>query len=310
MATPSFTFRLVEECEQPSALALWNGVFEETPGYFERYYRADLGYREGDTLGAWIGTRLVSAVHLCRRRTFWNGEVLLCGGVANVATLPEFRRRGLSRRLLEMMVAQMERENLHFSLLGTGVPEHYAALGWELTHAPRATIALKSDVPALKAGWHRLGPTAALPPLYAAHPRPLQFDRTSAYFDAWVGWNWRRFPTYLCRLPGRGYLVLVASDDPDETIFATEWRAEDAAAEQELLQSAAAEVLRQGRTQLGLEALPQFAEAEFLNTLGTVTVETDPSSMVRNLGLPKDKYRQLAHSYRTGEAVWWSADGF
>ena len=172
-----------------------------------------------------------------------------------------------------MLVAKMEREDLHFSLLGTGVPEHYAALGWELTHAPRATIALKADVPASE---YLTGSastsTDALPPLYAAQPRPLQFDRTPAYFDEWVGWNWRRFPAFLCQLPGRGYLVLVVPEDPDETIFATEWRASDAATEQALLQAAAAEVLRRGRNELGLEALPQYADADFLDTLGTVTV--------------------------------------
>ena len=32
--------------------------------------------------------------------------------------------------------------------------------------------------------------------------------------------------------------------------------------------------------------------------------------MVRNLALPEDKYRQLVQSYRTGEAIWWAADGF
>ncbi|MBV9851458.1 MAG: GNAT family N-acetyltransferase [Armatimonadetes bacterium] len=306
------TFRPVADGEQAQALSLWQAVFGAPPGYFERYYQADAdpSYREGDTFGAWQGDQLVSAVHLCRRPVVWDGDELLCGGIANVATLPEFRRRGLSRRLLEMAIAKMEREGFHYSLLGTGVPGHYAALGWELTHAPRAKVNLKADFPTAEADWQRLGTTDALPPLYAARPRPLQFVRAPSYFDGWVGWNWRGYPTYLSTRPGLGYLVLVVPEAENEIIFATEWRAIDAATERALLQAAAAEVLRRGRNQLGLEALPQHTGSDFLNSLGAVTTQQDKGSMARNLSLPDDRYRQLMQSYRTGEAVWWMADGF
>ncbi len=306
----SITFRPVEQTEQAQTLALWEAVFTETPGFFERYFRPEFGYQEGDTLGAWSGDHLVSAVHLCRRPIIWDGTTLLCGGIANVATLSEFRRQGLSRRLLEMTIAKMEHEGFHFSLLGTGVPSHYAALDWELTHPRSVVLDLKADAADTDAVWQPLETTDTLCPLYATSPRPLQFDRSPAYFEDWVGWNLRRISPYLCELPGRGYLVLVVPEDEDQLIFATEWRAVDAITEQELLRVASAEVIRHGRRQLGLEALPQYLSPADLEALGESMFQTNAGSMVRNISLSEDQYRQLVQSYRSSEAVWWSADGF
>ena len=305
-----FTFRPVIESEHPKALALWQTVFTETPGFFERYFRADFGYQEGDTLGAWRGDDLVSAVHLCRRSSVWRDDTLLCGAVANVATLPDARRRGLSRRLLEMTIAKMEREGFHFSLLGTGVPGHYAALGWEQTYAPRTTLGLQRDLPPSEAAWQALAVTAPLLSLYGAHPRPLQFVRSGAYFEGWAGWLWGRSPAFRHLLPDGGYIVLDIPEDDDDWCSATEWRASDAATEQALLRAAAAEALRRGRTQLALGALPQFVGEDFLNMLGPVITQKDTGGMVRNVSLPEDRYQQLLQMYRSGEAVWWSADGF
>lgn len=310
--TASVALRPVLDSEQGQALALWQSVFGEMPGYFERYFQPDADplYREGDTLGAWQDVRLVSAVHLCRRPVIWGEATLLCGGIANVATLPEARRQGLSRRLLEMAIAKMEQEGFDYSLLGTGVPDHYAALGWEQTHAPRASVRLNSNAPASEGEWQQFETADGLPALYARAPRPLQFVRDPTYFEGWVAWNSRRWPSSLCRMANRGYLVLTVPEDKDALIFSPEWRAEDAATEQALLLAAVAEVRRHGRDQLGLEALPQHLDREFLQSLGSVTAHTDTGGMARNIRLPAEHYQQIMQEYRTGEAVWWSADGF
>ena len=307
----TLTLRPVAATEQAQAISLWNNVFNETSGFFERYYSdADPGYRDGDTLGAWSGERLVSAVHLCRRPTVWGSETLLCGGIANVATLPDFRRQGLSRRLLEMAIVHMEGEGFHFSLLGTGVHGHYSALGWEQTRAPRVTIQLNPEVGLAERSWRRLDTMDGLPELYAEQPRPLQFVRPDAYFDEWVGWNWRRSPKQVLEMPERGYIVLDIPEEPDLIVNATEWRAADTETEQQLLRAAAGESLRRGHTHLSLDALPQYLEEGFLHALGAVSAYWEEGAMTRNIAMPEDQYRRLVQEYHAGNAVWWPGDGF
>src|SRR3982751_5878395 len=102
------------------ALELWDIAFTPGRAYFERYFRDDPWYQEGDCVGAFEGERLVSAVHLCRRPLEWAGRTVWCGAIANVATHPDFRRLGLSRDLLRLTTQRMETEGMDFSMLFTG----------------------------------------------------------------------------------------------------------------------------------------------------------------------------------------------
>lgn len=311
--TAAVELRAVSLKEQAQALALWQAVFNTPPGFFERYYdaSADPLFQEGDTLGAWNTGRLVSAMHLCRRPMIWGSGTLLCGAIANVATLPEARRQGLSRRLLELAIQKMEKERFDFSLLGTGVPDHYAALGWEKTLSPRFTIhpffdGFSSEV---AVHWQPLENCEALTAIDAAAPRPLQFVRPDPYWRRWVLWNLGRLPSLWCLRQENGYLLLSVPGD-ESPLFVPEWRAMDAAGEQELLQAAASEAVRRQRA-LNLDAVPQHLPLEFLNTLGTVIVRAEEGgSMLRNVYLPDQEYKDIRQAYRSGIAAWWFGDAF
>jgi predicted acetyltransferase len=303
------TSRALTASEYPTALALWQSVFSETPGYFERYYRAEADpyFREGDTLGAWVGGLLVSTVHICRRPVFWDGGVLLCGGIANVATLPEFRRQGLSRRLLEQALEKMQREAFDFSLLGTGVPAHYEALDWEQIRAPRFTIQPSAALVPSGLPWRVVAEWATLAALYASAPRPAQFERPVTYWDHWAVWNLHRASAQLCELPGRGYLL--ATGDSPETLRVLEWRAVDAAAERDLLEIAAARAA-QHRQVLSLNALPHHLDSGFPPSLGEVTQHEEHGDMLRKINIPESGYQTLLAVYHSGAAAKWMADGF
>lgn len=296
--------------EQGAALSLWQEVFHTPPGYFERYYDADPNYKPGDTLGIWDGDVLASVVHVCRRPAVWNTGSLLCGGIANVATREPYRRQGLSRQILALLITKMEEEGFHFSLLGTGTSGHYVPLGWKVARRPQVMLTPASDAAPRDLVWKPAGPSAPLGDAYARTPRPLQFLRPPAYFENWVGWDWRRQNVQIGSTAEGDYLVLGRADAADQPLPILEWRASDADAELFLFQAAAAKARTEGHSSLWLVALPQHIAPEALSSLGTVARYAEGGDMIRNITLPADEYIRVARAYQSGEAAWWPGDGF
>jgi len=78
-----------------------------------------------------VGDRIVSVVHVHelpvrgRNRQRW-----LMGGIGEVSTHPDHRRRGYATMAMRDPIAYMERVGCHFSMLGTGINAFYERLGW------------------------------------------------------------------------------------------------------------------------------------------------------------------------------------
>ena len=70
-------------------------------------------------------------MHICRLILHNDDETYLCGDIANVATLPEYRERGISRHLLEQAVDRMKNEGFHISILYSIRHSHYEYAGFE-----------------------------------------------------------------------------------------------------------------------------------------------------------------------------------
>lgn len=303
-------FRPVETDDQAEALDLWHTGFDVSRAYFARYFAADPWYQPGDSFGAWVDGELVSAVHLCRRPLSWNGGSLLCGGIANVATLPGHRKNGLSRRLLSLAIERMEAGGFAFSLLGTGVPDHYARLGWELIELPRFQITLSAGITPTNGGLEPAKPTDAVTALYEREPRPLQQERPPLYFENWVGWHWASGGALQINAPGASYLVLKAPEASDQSITVEEWRAGNAAAEEALLRQAIQQAQMRGKDRVAFDAMPQHTALSALEALGTVEKTHSWGQMIRNVGLSEREYAQVKEAYLSCRAAWWAADGF
>jgi GNAT superfamily N-acetyltransferase len=303
----------VSLAERAEVLRLWDACFGPGPGYFERYFGADPWHRPEDCLAIRRDGRLVSAAHVCRRPVEWAGRTLLAGAVANVATLPEHRRQGLSRVILAELIAHMEREGFAFSLLFTGAYGHYEALGWERTPTPRAAVALTAPprppepplpvIPPGEAAWER-------PDLYyAAVPRPLLTHRPPPYYRGWVGWNWNEWQADLLGDAERGFAVVQAPPG-GEVAHLREWHTLGAAAEGDLLAGAAAWARDRGCTRLEVAALPYHGGHAALAALGEVTPTSEPHLMLRNISLPAADYAEVRRLYSGGDAVWWPSEAF
>lgn len=207
-------FRALEPHEQPACLQLWTQVFSPGADYFVRYFEEPL-WKPEYTRVCEVDGRLVSAVQIVRRAVRLNGQAVPMAGIANVATLPEYRGRGFSTQLMRDAQRVMDAEDFLFGLLFTGIHDFYARLGWE-----RVPFPLWSATPQPLAldGWRfRTAEPDDLPRVqvwyaqsYADHP--LSVVRDDAYWRIWTRWddpNWRR-AFYIAEdsLTARGYVVL------------------------------------------------------------------------------------------------------
>lgn len=77
------------------------------------------------------GDRIVSTVRVFYRKIYFKDGIVNMGGIGEVSTKKEYRGQGISSNLLKMALERMKEKGINVSMLGTGVPNHYAKLGWK-----------------------------------------------------------------------------------------------------------------------------------------------------------------------------------
>jgi predicted acetyltransferase len=251
-----------------------------------------------------------------------NNEAFLCGVVSNVATLEEFRNRGLSRQLLQQAIDKMEREGFDLSTLGTGRSNHYSLLGWQpintriqyVIHIPDNISSSNQQMSWISAS--SISFYDQLFELYSIHPRPYQFDRCSpAMFEHWIGWHWQENAAYICMLPNKkGYIVISQPDGKDYDLHVSEWRAVDLDTEVILLNMAAEEIRRRyHRNSFLLHTLPQYTSLKSLGWENSDLVfEQNEDIMFRNIRLPDNIFQEIKIAYEAenGKATIWPEEYF
>jgi len=246
----------------------------------------------------------------------------LCGGIANVATLEEYRKRGYSRNLLRMAITKMEQSGeFDISVLGTGQPHHYSVLGWEQICLPSTINIEWSHFNSSNHNqWHSINDILSsncqlLLDIHSNKPRTYQINRSPiTMFQYWTGWNWQRENAivYLLRNTQQGYVVIAHPDNPDE-VYVSEWRAANVDIENKLLRLAANEIRRR-HPQIKIirfHTVPQYTSLEELEQwAGTVTVSKNDHTMIRNIRLSNETLEKLKAAYLSGHAAFWPGDYF
>ncbi|WP_427366347.1 GNAT family N-acetyltransferase [Candidatus Caldatribacterium saccharofermentans] len=104
---------------------------QDERGYYFGFLRFDPFFHPRDVWLVTDGKEVVSCLFLLRR-LFSDGERLLPGGgIANVATRPDFRGRGLASLLLQEAILQSKKEGLSFLVLVTEIPAFYERFGFQ-----------------------------------------------------------------------------------------------------------------------------------------------------------------------------------
>ena len=137
------TFRTLKEGELDTWAAHCAGVFSgptDTPDYFRNHFLLDPFKDQNAVFIAEEGGEIASTLRVFRREVFIAGQRVPMGGIGEVSTKAEHRKKGFSGALLRMAIEYMQREELCTSLLFTGSHRHYARYGW--FSVPTRSVAL------------------------------------------------------------------------------------------------------------------------------------------------------------------------
>ena len=123
--------RALKESEKEECIAFWRSIWPgDNDAYFRRYLEGDVEWLPYYTQVAVDCGRIVSSAHICKRTVACGDFRLQMGGVANVATLPEYRGHGINSECLSTAIRVMEADAMDFSLLFTGIPGYYEKKGF------------------------------------------------------------------------------------------------------------------------------------------------------------------------------------
>lgn len=211
-------FRAIQPSEFEDCLDLWSTVFVHTGrDYFLPYLYGDPWYNPEFTRVCVLDGKIVSALQICRREVRIGNHALTMGGIANVATHPEYRGRGYASQLLSDSLMIMPTHSIDFSVLFTGIQPFYERAGWCSLPLKRVTGELRENLPTGESPHYSFRTAdwkydvVKLLPIYEEfnQERPLTVVRT---LDYWKGYSVPRFgapkSTIIAEMKGRavGYL--------------------------------------------------------------------------------------------------------
>ena len=118
----------------PDELEAWldhvTSVFTGGRQYFSNHWHNDPWQdAEGIRIAVDNGT-IISTVRVFIRKMFLHGEPITVGGIGEVSTRPEYRRRGIASRLLKDSIRFMDENDIAMSSLH-GSQQIYSIEGWE-----------------------------------------------------------------------------------------------------------------------------------------------------------------------------------
>ena len=93
---------------------------------------AAISVRQGTFLGAFIDGRPAGAALWHDMRQWWHGRAVSCAGVASVKVAPEYRGKGIGRRLMTALLDLIAERGYRVSALYPATMSLYRSLGWEL----------------------------------------------------------------------------------------------------------------------------------------------------------------------------------
>ncbi|ARK31568.1 GNAT family N-acetyltransferase [Halalkalibacter krulwichiae] len=90
--------------------------------------------------------QLVAKLHLLSLQVYLGDDLLKMGGIAGVATYPEYRRNGYVKEMLIHILEQLKKDEFRISMLFPFSVPFYRKFGWELFSNKQTVTMTKSDL--------------------------------------------------------------------------------------------------------------------------------------------------------------------
>jgi GNAT superfamily N-acetyltransferase len=323
--TSSPEFRAIRPDERGDVLDHWLTVWgSDGRAYFRAYLEGDPWFQDRYCQAAVADGRIVSVVIICKRPVRMGSRTLVMGGIGNVATLREYRRRGYSGELLDRCVRVMEEDGFDFSALGTGIHRHYERHGWfrvETSH-PEVRLSNGVDLPAPDAGvqplsaeeWLREGPE-----VYRAFLEQVGggFERSREYWEGWIrirasGEDEGRNRLIGLRPEGKlaGYLAASLPRDPEGSVHVHEYAVTRLSDIPRVIAEAARIARSAGVKRLSVTTPRLPVLDETLAGWGETLEGKDSGTMLRRVRADEATMAEVVRAYEGGRIAWWGVDGF
>lgn len=179
----------------------------DTPDYFRAHFDNDPFADRDGIFVALDGARIVSTVRVFTREVYLRGQRVSMGGIGEVSTQPDYRKRGLSSRLLAMAEDYMRGHDMKVSVLFSGNNRHYASSGYH-TMVSRALDIAYAPAPLPEGYTLRALEDADLPTvrgIYSLYSQGLDGALVREHPDYWTRWvraEWQN--SRLLVMNGRG----------------------------------------------------------------------------------------------------------
>src|SRR5699024_1961417 len=86
-----------------------------------------------DVYGYMVEGKLAGKLHILPLEVILNEEMIKMGGIASIATWPEYRRQGIAKKLMYHELEEMDKKDITLSYLHPFHVQFYRKLGWELS---------------------------------------------------------------------------------------------------------------------------------------------------------------------------------
>ena len=124
----------VAETLKPEDFDEWvnhcGAIFEVGAAYFRRHFVADPHKNYDSVFIIKDDGQIISTVRVFHRQVYIGKKIYKMGGIGEVSTNPDYRKLGLSSKLLDVSVDYMKKNKFCVSLLGTGYFSHYSKHGF------------------------------------------------------------------------------------------------------------------------------------------------------------------------------------
>ncbi|MCL1859622.1 MAG: GNAT family N-acetyltransferase [Oscillospiraceae bacterium] len=246
MSEKNFDFDYKVELLSPNDFDEWvehcGSVFVETgAAYFRRHFVAD---PHKDYNAVFIikseENKIISTVRVFHRQVYIGGKIFKMGGIGEVSTNTNYRRLGLSSKLLDAATDYMIENNFDLSMLGTGYFSHYAKHGFMQVKFYNKTVVGHDDpgVPSNLSDIRPLNPENFhdMAMLYNKYCVNLNccIVRTKEYWQSWCAGEIKnphglfkngKLAGYICF--GGGWVSEIVADENDHDILLSAVKPDD-----------------------------------------------------------------------------------